>query len=107
MRILVVDHNAERAAIVRQALVDIGGYLVEVAPKAGDLLTLLRTAQPDVLVVDLDLPDRDTRSRSGRPGKQAPRRDAGKAAPDCHVRRSERQLHDARGHRSRRIRLCR
>lgn len=60
MRILVVDHNAERAAIVREALVDIGGYLVEVAPKAGDLLTLLRTAQPDVLVVDLDLPDRDT-----------------------------------------------
>lgn len=33
---------------------------MEVAPKAGDLLALLRTAQPDVLVVDLDLPDRDT-----------------------------------------------
>lgn len=60
LRILVVDHNAERAAVVRQALVDVGGYQVEVAPKAGDLLTLLRTAQPDVLVVDLDLPDRDT-----------------------------------------------
>jgi response regulator NasT len=60
LRILVVDHNAERAAVVRQALVDVGGYLVEVAPKAGDLLTLLRTAQPDVLIVDLDLPDRDT-----------------------------------------------
>jgi response regulator NasT len=60
LRILVVDHNAERAGIVRQALVEVGGYLVEVAPKAGDLLTLLRTAQPDVLVVDLDLPDRDT-----------------------------------------------
>lgn len=60
LRILVVDHNAERAAIVRKALVDVGGYLVEVAPKAGDLLSLLRTAQPDVLIVDLDLPDRDT-----------------------------------------------
>jgi two-component system, response regulator / RNA-binding antiterminator len=60
LRILVVDHNAERAAVVRQALVEVGGYRVEVAPKAGDLLTLLRTAQPDVLVVDLDLPDRDT-----------------------------------------------
>lgn len=61
LRILVVDHNPERAAIVRQALVDVGGFMVEVAPKAGDLLTLLRTAQPDVLVVDLDLPDRDDR----------------------------------------------
>ena len=60
MRILVVDHNPERAAVVRQALVDVGDYLVEVAPKAGDLLALLRTAQPDVLIVDLDLPDRDT-----------------------------------------------
>jgi response regulator NasT len=53
LRILVVDQNPERAAIVRQALVDVGGFMVEVAPKAGDLLTLL-------LVVDLDLPDRDT-----------------------------------------------
>jgi response regulator NasT len=60
LRILVVDHNPERAKVVRQALVDVGGYLVEVAPRAGDLLTLLRTAQPDVLIVDLDLPDRDT-----------------------------------------------
>jgi two-component system, response regulator / RNA-binding antiterminator len=60
LRILVVDHNPERAAVVRQALVDVGGYLVEVAPKAGDLLALLRAAQPDVLIVDLDLPDRDT-----------------------------------------------
>jgi len=60
LRILVVDHNPERASVVRQALVDIGGYMVEVAPKAGDLLALLRTAQPDVLIVDLDLPDRDT-----------------------------------------------
>jgi response regulator NasT len=60
LRILVVDHNPKRAAVVRQALVDIGGYLVEIAPRAGDLLTLLRTAQPDVLIVDLDLPDRDT-----------------------------------------------
>ncbi|NJM91416.1 MAG: ANTAR domain-containing protein [Rhodospirillaceae bacterium] len=60
LRILVVDHNPERAAVVRQALADVGGYLVEVAPKAGDLLALLRTAQPDVLIVDFDLPDRDT-----------------------------------------------
>ncbi|WP_119304129.1 ANTAR domain-containing response regulator [Dongia deserti] len=60
LRILVVDHNSERASVVRQALVDVGGYMVEVAPRAGDLLALLRTAQPDVLIVDLDLPDRDT-----------------------------------------------
>lgn len=60
LRILVVDHNPERATVVRAALADIGGYLVEVAPKAGDLLALLRTARPDVLIVDLDLPDRDT-----------------------------------------------
>ena len=60
LRILVVDHNAERARLVREALRSAGDYVVEVAPGASDLLDLLRAAQPDVLIMDLDLPDRDT-----------------------------------------------
>ena len=32
----------------------------EVAPGTGDLLTLLRAARPDIIIVDLDLPDRDS-----------------------------------------------
>ena len=55
MRILVVDHNPERAAVVRQALVDIGGFLVEVAPRTGDLL--LRIAQPETVTANAEVLD--------------------------------------------------
>jgi response regulator NasT len=61
LRVLVVDRNADRAEIVRRALVEAGGdHVVEVASGSGDLLILLRAAQPDIVIVDLDLPDRDT-----------------------------------------------
>ena len=60
LRILVIDRNPERAGVVEQALKESGDYLVEVTPGTGHLLELLRVMQPDVLIVDLDLPDRDT-----------------------------------------------
>ena len=61
LRVLVVDRNAERAEIVRRALVEAGDdHIVEVAAGSGDLPALLRAAQPDIVIVDLDLPDRDT-----------------------------------------------
>ena len=61
LRVLVVDQNPDRAEIVRRALVAAGdGHMVELATGSGDLLMLLRAAQPDVVIVDLDLPDRDT-----------------------------------------------
>ena len=59
MRILVIDRNPERAGVVERALKESGDYRVEVSPGAGHLLELLRVMQPDVLIVDLDLPDRD------------------------------------------------
>lgn len=60
LRILVIDRNPERAGIVEQALKDAGNHLVEVLPGTGYLLEALRAMQPDVVIVDLDLPDRDT-----------------------------------------------
>ena len=61
LRILVVDQNADRAEIVRRALVEAGeDHVVEVTAGSGDLLILIRTARPDIVIVDLDLPDRDT-----------------------------------------------
>ena len=60
LRILVIDRNPERAGVVEQALKESGDHLVEVTPGTGHLLELLRVMQPDVLIVDLDLPDRDT-----------------------------------------------
>jgi len=60
LKVLVIDYNAQRAEIVREALTHAGDYLVEVACGTGDLIGLIRAAEADVLIVDLDLPDRDT-----------------------------------------------
>jgi len=61
LRVLVIDRDLERAALVRQALAEADAELqVEVATGSGDLIVLLRAAQPDVVIIDLDLPDRDT-----------------------------------------------
>lgn len=61
LRVLVVDQDPARAEIVVKALREDPELTVEVAAAgAGHLLALLRRSQPDVLIVDLDLPDRDT-----------------------------------------------
>lgn len=60
LKVLVIDPNAQRAEVVREALLQAGEYWVEVAVRTTDLAGLIRTAQADVLIVDLDLPDRDT-----------------------------------------------
>ena len=61
LRVLVIDRDMERAALVRHALAEADSDLmIEVATGSGDLIVLLRAAQPDVVIIDLDLPDRDT-----------------------------------------------
>ena len=61
LRVLVVDQDPARAEIVEKALRQDPNLSVEVATAGpGHLLDLLRTSEPDVLIVDLDLPDRDT-----------------------------------------------
>ncbi len=74
LRVLVVDQNRDRAEVVRRALLEAGpDHIVEIAPGSGDLLTLLRAAQPDVVIVDLDLPDRDTIEQLRVSTKEMPR----------------------------------
>jgi two-component system, response regulator / RNA-binding antiterminator len=61
LRVLVVDQDPKRAEIVEQALKEDPDLDIQVANAApGHLIELLRQAEPDVLIVDLDLPDRDT-----------------------------------------------
>lgn len=59
LRVLVVDQDRKRAEIVEKALREDPNLDVQVASAPGHLLDLLRQAEPDVLIVDLDLPDRD------------------------------------------------
>jgi response regulator NasT len=60
LRVLVVDQEAKRAGIIEKALREEPDLEVEVAGAPGHLPDLLRQADPDVLILGLDLPDRDT-----------------------------------------------
>ena len=55
-RVLVVDDNGEQRATFARALAD-GGYAVEQAADAGEALRKALEAPPDVVVLDLVLPD--------------------------------------------------
>lgn len=57
LRILIVDHNPDRAKMVEDALRRNEDADVRIAPNVAHLVELMRRAEPDVLIVDLDEPD--------------------------------------------------
>jgi response regulator NasT len=73
LRVLVVDQDRKRAEIVEKALREDPNLDVQVATAPGHLLDLLRQAEPDVLIVDLDLPDRDTIEQLRVASRERPR----------------------------------
>ncbi len=74
LRVLVVDQDRKRAEIVEQALKQDPNLDVQIAAGGtGYLLDLLRQAEPDVLIVDLDLPDRDTIEQLRVASRERPR----------------------------------
>lgn len=73
LRVLVVDQDRKRAEIVEKALREDPNLDVQVATAPGHLLELLRQTEPDVLIVDLDLPDRDTIEQLRVASRERPR----------------------------------
>jgi response regulator NasT len=73
LRVLVVDQDRKRAEIVEKALREDPNLEVQVATAPGHLLELLRQVEPDVLIVDLDLPDRDTIEQLRVASRERPR----------------------------------
>ncbi|MFC5068338.1 ANTAR domain-containing response regulator [Flaviflagellibacter deserti] len=74
LRVLVVDQDRKRAEIVEQALKEDPNLDVQIAAGGtGYLLDLLRQIEPDVLIVDLDLPDRDTIEQLRVASRERPR----------------------------------
>jgi two-component system, response regulator / RNA-binding antiterminator len=73
LRVLVVDQDRKRAEIVEKALREDPNLEVQVATAPGHLLDLLRQVEPDVLIVDLDLPDRDTIEQLRVASRERPR----------------------------------
>ena len=58
--ILLVDSDASRAALVRQALDGSGYRIVATLGRDDDLLAGVALHKPGLVIVDMDSPDRDT-----------------------------------------------
>jgi len=59
-RVMLVDDQPARAAILERALTDAGYLVIARLPSAAGLLAQVGQLNPDVIIVDMDSPDRDT-----------------------------------------------
>lgn len=60
LKVMLVDDIAGRAAILEQALTDAGHKVVARLTSAQRLSARVLEFQPDIVIIDLDSPDRDT-----------------------------------------------
>lgn len=60
LRVMLFDKSAGRAAILEQALKDQGCEVVARLSDGEDVFKRVQELQPDVVFVDMDIPDRDT-----------------------------------------------
>lgn len=63
LKILVIDEHPDRAAIIERGLVEAGYARVRLIGASADLVGEVRALAPDVIVIDLESPDRDTLER--------------------------------------------
>jgi response regulator NasT len=73
LRVLLVDERADRARDLARTLEDAGCQVVAQLIGAVDLHATLRAVQPDVVIVDMDSPDRDTLEDMQRITSEQPR----------------------------------
>ena len=73
LRVLLVDERADRARDLAGTLEDAGCQVVAQLVGAVDLHATLRAVQPDVVIVDMDSPDRDTLEDMQRITSEQPR----------------------------------
>jgi response regulator NasT len=60
LRVLLIDESPERAQVVEQALAHHGHEIFASALSGLDLIESVERIQPDVVIIDVDSPDRDT-----------------------------------------------
>ena len=60
LNILVIDENPERAAIVERGLNEAGYLRASIIHNTADLISRIDALRPDVVIIDLGNPDRDT-----------------------------------------------
>ncbi len=59
LTILVIDENAIRASIIEEGLADAGHCKVTVIHEVNGVARLIETLQPDVIIIDIESPNRD------------------------------------------------
>ncbi len=70
---MIVDENAERAARIEASLRDGGCEVVAHLMGRADLQAAIYETQPDVIVIDMECPDRDTLEDMSRISQDQPR----------------------------------
>lgn len=73
MRVMLVDDDYGRMALLRQALLASGNEVVAQLAPADDLLQAVADCQPDLILIDVDSPARDTLESLGQISRDRPR----------------------------------
>lgn len=73
MRVMLVDDDHHRVVLLRQALLDGGNEVVAQLATSDDLLTAVTHHQPDIVLIDVDAPTRDTLESLGQISRDRPR----------------------------------
>lgn len=60
LRVMLIDSDAGRAAVMEQALKDQGHEVLMRVSTDADILDHVGRLEPDIIIVDMDSPDRDT-----------------------------------------------
>ncbi|MGH8616892.1 MAG: ANTAR domain-containing response regulator [Burkholderiales bacterium] len=72
-RVLIVDDVVERAEVVETALRSAGYVVAALVPATADLYAEVERLKPDVIIIDVDSPDRDTLEHLAVLSSSAPR----------------------------------
>jgi response regulator NasT len=73
LRVIIVDERPERAALLEAALAEAGHRVVARLGGRADLADRVEELEPDVIVVDMECPDRDTLEDMSRISDLRPR----------------------------------
>ncbi len=73
LSVMLVDDQAPRMALLEQALSDQGFRVVAKLLSAAGLIAAVRSHEPDVIIIDIDSPDRDTLDAMASLHRDAPR----------------------------------
>jgi response regulator NasT len=73
IRVLIVDENAERAGRLEAALVEAGCEVLARLIGRADLQEQVNAIQPDVIIIAMESPDRDTLEDMSRISRHQPR----------------------------------